>query len=352
MRILSVPLLLRYLNHGWTGVHLWLVVSVISAGFCLAQSSPDLEARFLTEAPQGWQDYREFAERLQGSVVITTKDHGKIIFQRRAEFRSNPKCRMLVFQYLEPKRDETVYAFNSAYEFSIRRKSNDAPWLLTHLEVGKKSMQEKGVLHEEWGVLTFLLNGGGLDVLELVRDQNFRVVSATSVNQDGAELIKIQYARPQPLATEGPRSMAPTIQSGTLLLDPNHFWTNRSSLANRAIRDGNQTLQLKFQLRDVSSRYPIPLRLTQTFENTVEGRKVAQTTELDFDLKELSRLPREEVFRLSAFGLPEPMGVPALSRSYTWLWIILAGFVLLALGLVLHRAARYKRRKGLFCHKG
>lgn len=49
-------------------------------------------------------------------------------------------------------------------------------------------------------------------------------------------------------------------------------------------------------------------------------------------------------FRMSAFGLPEPMGMPAVERGVRWyIWFIAAGFVCLVFGALL---LRWKRRSG------
>jgi hypothetical protein len=75
--------------------------------------------------------------------------------------------------------------------------------------------------------------------------------------------------------------------------------------------------------------------------------KVPTKRQLELDFRCNSVLPPDADFTLTAFDLPEPMGMPPVSRGYRYwyLWFLLAGAGLLAAGLLL-RWRLADRKKG------
>jgi hypothetical protein len=65
----------------------------------------------------------------------------------------------------------------------------------------------------------------------------------------------------------------------------------------------------------------------------------------DYDLRVPRRLPAADEFRLSAFGLPEPMGMPGPRRSHWYIWLALAGVGAILLALVCKKRARLLRER-------
>ncbi|MBA2227964.1 hypothetical protein H0921_17535 [thermophilic bacterium 2918] len=84
------------------------------------------------------------------------------------------------------------------------------------------------------------------------------------------------------------------------------------------------------------SGYPIPVRWT--LQND------AGVVTSEYDLRDEGVEPLEREFTLSAFGLPEPVGVE-WERPVRWyLWLMLAGMVCLVAGGVFYWLSR--RRAG------
>jgi hypothetical protein len=58
----------------------------------------------------------------------------------------------------------------------------------------------------------------------------------------------------------------------------------------------------------------------------------------EYDLRE-SPMPEDEEFTLTAYGLPEPLGISLPTRSRAWLWFALAGLAALGAGFLFRRIA-------------
>jgi hypothetical protein len=78
--------------------------------------------------------------------------------------------------------------------------------------------------------------------------------------------------------------------------------------------------------------------------NTDTGKKVVAKSEDNYDLKDPAQLPEYGEFTLSAFGLPEPMGMPAVTRRSSWwyLWFIVSALVCFAGAWYIRRRARIR----------
>lgn len=296
-----------------------------------ADESESLKQRFFQEAPRAWEEYGAYAQRLQGTAKRTITIDGKIHSIMHVEWKSNPRCKMALAQELLA-RDPIgeVFVFNARYGFNLKRKNSDAPWILTELQVGASHVGPKG--WDEFPALRLCINAHLYELPELIRLPNFRVVGVRTVQQDGLELCQIQFGSKQ--------------ADGILLLDPHRFWVLRQSSISEKNSDQVITAKQEIELRNPTAKYPIPKHwlLSKEFSNGPNGGKSDARVVEEFDVKELSAPPDDSEFTLTAFGLPEPMGIPTPAKSHAYLWIALAavGAVTLA---VLFRWMALRSRK-------
>ncbi len=327
---------------------LWAWLATVSVGPLRGDGPEQLKSRFLKEAPRAWDEYRAYAERLQGSLEGTTTVQGgpysgKPDSSSRLEFKSNPNCKLVLVQKRGPRyRSGSLDAFNGAYGFRLKRKAADVPWVLADLRVGARRYSPREWEDNGWtSLFACILAGGGESLPDLVRQQAFRVVRAGTVQRDGAELVQIDFENPHAWSPK----LSSSIQAGTLLLDPARFWILRSCTLRCNSGGLKSTLKADLELSDPSAKQPIPKRWVRVHDQPEreEGRLVV-THVADYDLREVSSSPGDEEFTLSAFGLPEPMGVPRVGRSGPrwYLWFMGLAILSLAIGAFLWR--RVQRR--------
>ena len=304
------------------------IAFALLAPFALrAGEAESLKARFATEAPLAWKEYQVYAERLQGVIETVGPVEGKEQERHRFECKSNMNCYVGITQQLLPKPRGWVHAYNSSYGFTLHRNTSDGPWILDKLKMGPKD-------EEFWkpGATTLRstcirISIGDLD--EVVRLPKFRVVGANKVSRGKAELCQIDYE------THGGEG------KGTLLLDPNRFWILHAYTIHSKDSGGSVINRAEIEFRDPLAKYPIPKRLIAASEVTpLKGSKFHAESVREFDLNEVSRLPSDEEFTLSAFGLPEPgRSAPKRTPWYLWLAGAAALCALIAFGF------RYLRRR-------
>lgn len=310
------------------GFALWALLALGWVAPLRANSSEELTAQFLDEAPGAWEKYRDFADRLQGSIQSTMTVGEKPHSSSRLEFKSNAQGRLVLYQAGPPGAPEgRLQVFNSVYGFLLSRKAADAPWAVKKVRMGDNRYDPQDWESNGWTSLYGCISAGGNRLTDLVRQPNFRVVRAATVQFDGAALVEINFANPHPWKA-GPFF---PVQAGSLLLDPAHSWTLRGFTLRYETQDGKSTVKADHELRDPAAKYPTQRRSVQVHDmpERKEGSLVV-TTVIESDLKEASRPPGDEEFILSAFGLPEPTGVTWPTRTRWYLWFIACGVLSLA----------------------
>lgn len=93
--------------------------------------------------------------------------------------------------------------------------------------------------------------------------------------------------------------------------------------------------EVEYEIIDHPSGFPlIKTRLSQGYVYPYKTKKkLTSQVRIDYEWEVNDSVPDAE-FTLSAFGLPEPMGVEPPERSRTWLWLISAALGLVALALL------------------
>jgi hypothetical protein len=309
-----------------SGLVIYIALSaVIAANGQNPQS--DWEQRFLSEAPACWQDYRVFAQGLQGSQTIRAESNGKAGLENRLEFKVNKVCRLLQDQALnnlnKNRGEKTVFAVNPDYSFTLQRRDPQSGWLITSLKMqadGRDARVDSDISAALDNNCILIAPYNNWFLIDLLRQPSFRVIRAAPVDANRGQWVQIDFDNTHPLIA-GAKGFFP-IQAGTLVLDPNRYWTVRSA---RLICQHGATkvvATIELEVRDLAGKYPIPKRYVEKRERRDGDDAPQRETWLrEFDLAEVSPLPADAEFRLSAFGLPEPPGLES-KRPFPWyLWL-------------------------------
>ncbi len=335
----------------WT---LLLVVAVASNG--QAVDPPTLTAFNLPEsAVATWERYRQFMTRLQGRITyeFTSYDPrvgGGLSVQRRVtkEVRQRPGAAMWREKEVWPEGDERVVLSNRYYSCSLRRRSGTDPWLLEQIvmQSDAKLPEMDGTVSEAVRGMTashYVLDGQFLP--EAIRSGVLRLTRVDPAYlMDGRTFTRFEYENQE--ARSGKRSWSGQIVGGWVVLDPGAGWCIRERLCHRKYADGLEECRFKFDYSVTSSGYPITRRIQVTCEGRIDKDKSYRFEAIIHPELAESDGPPEPEFTLSAFGLPEPVGVEWERKTPVYVWLILAAGVLGLLALVLRWLAHRRRTTG------
>jgi hypothetical protein len=309
-----------------------LLSLVVGIGSLKGQTSEELQQRFLNEAPHRWEEYRAKIEQFDGTVTVVMNVGSKPDFHVRFEYKHNSNCRLCLEQsLLKESPAGSLFAYNTRYGFSLARKTADQPWVVT----GYNLRQDDSVTPEVRETLSRLIllrklvRASTTDLADLVREPTFRILRALPVSHDGEDLVQIEFDNSHELALSSDKKSGKKfdpIQAGSLLLDPNRYWCVRACELRNKYINADAKIKVDVELRDLSAKFPVPKRIVESNDQTRPmGERLLVTFVTDFDLHEPLHLPPDDAFTLSAFGLPEPLGVTWSKPTRWYLWLSLAG---------------------------
>jgi hypothetical protein len=312
-----------------------------------------LKRRFLREAPPQWEEYDRVSRELQGVLAFSGTDSlQNSQDDSRLEYKTNGRGTVLrIFGKTKskgkanPQHDE-VYGFNPRYAFELRRKAVEAPWVLTkHLErrTGTDLGRATTRINSYLTCINFGVRCGYTrePLAELVRKPDFRVGSCRKVQKDGEELVEVAFTYS---FTEGPKKWRTNLK-GKLLFDPRQYWCWRSGDIQVTGDTINGTLKLRGTQSNKGDELPPLSRVWESEGDWVfpmAGVRNRKKLRYEATLSRPAELPADEEFRLSAFGLPEPVGVVWDKPTPTYVWLLAAAGVVGALAF----GFRYLARRG------
>lgn len=315
---------------------------------CVAQEENEPTRRFLAEAPQGWQRYLTFAQRLQMTATATRTgvDNGKplVTTRFRTECKQATNSAVRVQFSLEAKTDGEVIGSNPSYTFTLKRRTAERGWILVDLKFGKQAKgrdEDHKSIHDDvrWHVCG-CLTLWNLWLPDLIGDADFKITSVRPQIVGGLELVRVDFDYPK-RADNYPRPGALRITGGWMLLDAQHDWILREYEVFHMTRE-RSLIHRRFEFKEGSDRH---LLATHSKTN-IKGKEKESfdiISEADIQTEERPDLPSRE-FTLSAFGLPEPKGIVWEDGGSPWyLWFTAVGILCLCAGALLWR--RVRRRK-------
>lgn len=342
-----------FISHRWprlqAAVLLALLATSKSAFGQETASGPAIQRRLLAEAPAQWASYAARVNRLpsRATLVERTTRNGVLVRSRRAstEMKVMDHCAVWVSASLEPGTDGRVEGVNEKYAFTLRRESAKRGWALVELKTGDG---ERTWSDTRQKILQGITEGRDsalriwhLRLPVLLKDSAFRIVAVSVEHRGGVDLARVQFQYPK--GQENPKDGVVPLHGGWFLLDPQHYWIVREYEVYSMSPDV-YTYRRRIDIKESTTGFPLVTRVSGVSRGT-DGKDVWETTtEIDGIDLEPEVLP-DTAFTLSAFGLPEPVGVVWDQPSRYSLWFALGGAAALVAGVIFARLARRRAAK-------
>jgi hypothetical protein len=322
---------------------IWLGIS----GVCFAQE-PDLRAKVRSEAPNKWAEYlTAFSGRLRESSATSYTDwlgDGKPKPRAKGTVQYGTHGALEYHQKMEPAPGGGGYAFvlNEQYAFEVKRKSPEDQWLLVAI-----NLEPKGLTPHMEGVDMFTTKalgnigpfyvGGGISsyLPEMFKKTNFQITRASPWERDSRTLVRFEFR----LDTPAKKSRPAHTYQGWVVLDPDQFWRVCESEIQVDYADKSENMVVTSTVEcKMEGEYPTLTKWTIEGKGTLLGKPFHQTTIVDYTVDRND--PDASEFRLTAFGLKEPMGVTWSQPTRWWLWLSLSAVGAVALGVLLIKVKR------------
>jgi hypothetical protein len=325
---------------------------------CHGQKSESLREAFLTQAPQAWAEYRKWSNALQGSsnfrVEEETKDTPRRkILETRNEFKQRDGSILLVEKSVteegKPTEHVEVSVENPKYGFRLRKAAEDKPWVVVQYEPGLKfvgMLAPRAWVGDELG---FPVTFRGFRVASTQikfeypsREPGFKLLNVSAIARDGREWVKVEF-----VFDPGDKADLVALRGGWVVYDPTSHWVQHECALDCAVsgtegKDLSATCTVRFEYKDGKPGFPILKRMVMHRECKAKGYIEDSTMEWSMEETEAP----ESAFALSAFGLPDPMGMELPVQPSRWyLWFIGAAIASIVAGAVLWRQAA--RRKAV-----
>ncbi|MBI1831627.1 MAG: hypothetical protein HYR84_09280 [Planctomycetes bacterium] len=285
-----------------------LVLAMAAIQWCRAQDS-DLKSRLLKEAPSQWEEYGQFVAHLQGKKKSKATFGGKLLYEYTLEIKQNANCSLMSIHW-EPRSDPkesgsgNVFATNTQYAFSLKRKAKDAGWVLGDLEFQKNTPPASPLAmnaHEyARGHASLLLRATYTPLAELIKCKSFRVIEAKEVVHAERPAVRVEFDNSHPYK----RNTKPFIpeQKGVLVLDPANAWCLCHCDIVETYYGSEKRTRVDATYRETPEKFPIPARIVEHGESRADGTEEWKTffAEHEYQLEKPARLPPESEFTSSS----------------------------------------------------
>jgi hypothetical protein len=322
-----------------------LAMSSIAAGRPpAAPVDPTSVAKLASEVDTSCKDYLSKLASYQYVAVSEAIDHTTKKTQRyRVESRQNGTCNLMmqVYEGGEPRLNDQVRAVNSEYTFKLGRIPGKSDWFLKEYRrvnsprdaVDPFNMTESGdsILR---GISPYHVHLHWLP--DLLREPGFTI---TSLLPEG-EFMKITF---QHLPAPGKLPAQQSPEEGWVLLAPKQYWCVREFELIEKHPKATKTIQ---SVQEVTPGDDIPLRRRSTDRYTSRIHESGRVLSSEFVINsqyEKRKAPESE-FRLSAFGLPEPVETTPQKKTVPiYIWFLVAAASSAVFAAVFRYLARRKR---------
>lgn len=291
----------------------------------------DWRRRFESEAPAAWEAYRQASRFAQG--VYHFEDRAEEPPDRQeVEQKVNETCRLIRVNHVTEGYSE-VLAENPRYSFRLR-SGRGGEWVLTELNMADRAdtdpARELRTRLDAWRTSAdgaIRIGSNAKLLTEVLSAPGTRITAVTPKSNAGAELVEVRFETRQASERD--------IAGGTLLLDPARNWlpVQATAFIREKQVSGSHTTDYEYGPGPAFQ----PRRGVQKHEYTLTGEaepmRYTRTWEGEFQIP--ARLPDSREFTLSAFGLPEPVGVTweRPTPRYVWFLTAAAGCGLLGFAL-------------------
>jgi hypothetical protein len=309
------------------GIFVWLA----GAGSASAQDHSPLEKRLFAEGPQAWEAEENFWLTLEGTAsgVRRIQSQGKETDNARLRM-SWKQCNGNMLNQSETFQsgswNGSINGENSEYTFVLGRSSEERPWVIK--EVNKKTVKSLDAWNGRKTLVPDLIFAPVTHTLpQVFRSRGFKCVNVAPEPTTGEELVRLTFT----FSPEGKNRLT----GGWLVLDPSHYWVIRRGEVDADLGDkkkGTAKWTVQHDYKEGSNHHPIITRKVLKGKGWEDGRLIFESDfSIDaYDLHERATIPESE-FRLSAYGLPEPLWAQP-KKTHWYFWLGLAGILCLMLG--------------------
>lgn len=324
------------------GVGLMLSAPGVVSGQPGTASSEALQKRFAREAPRGWAELNKWNESIEvrGTIDESQDDRkirtGTIRYSRNGDGMLAEEST----RYWSPPSagGKGLFALNRDYGFWVQQKTDAAPWVLQHIDIGGP---EKGIILREIRTRYFFVYAPhshfdpDRPFSDLANDKDFRWTGYEVVSREGRELVKASYE----WSRKWDRYPEPTRYEGYILFDPENHWACVEKFMRVLTKQRGLGV---VSLRRVTYGEPMvgpvrPFRKAETFEKWVDDTAWGKDSyRLTFTVTHIGHPDADEsAYKLSGYGLPEVLSEPPVrARSRLWLWLVGAAAVCALLSVV------------------
>jgi hypothetical protein len=337
-------------------------ISLVMAFFVLSTSAVssqtnEMESRFLSEAPVKWAELTNKSRENCGTYTETKcmmKDGAKQV-QRKTTVEwkvIGDNAITLSRTYLSDAKvpsDEAVAGANSQYLFDISKKKTKSDWLLDSIVLNPTQGEDAGLDNPKHFPRTAYRRSlrhffcCGEFITNLLADKvfQFKVVGNCATMKENPALVVIPFRFR--CSTKKGQSFVEYCQ-GTLTLDSSRYWIINSysaeltqrTLSPQGIEGPDQPDRAKLS---VNYRYnnldgmPVVASAVETHTYISSGNLPTITeTVTEFQIHKVGDLNESE-FRLTRFGLPEPIGATPPKANSLTKYFLLGGLGLLAIAI-------------------
>lgn len=317
-------------------------------------SGRDAQDDFRKQAPQGWTKLAHCSRNGHERCRLTETHRHRLIRNTILEILKRDGW-VVVAESNTP--DETrgmskraVRGFNNNYGFWLTQQSESPPMcILRSVYTGESGPSR---MHDDIRrYYYFALTGGYMldpdkSLIETFTDDSFRWHDATPIQVGVQSCIKVAYSRTR---TFEPLVSGPVHYKGHMIFDPNnswalieHYWscTNPSKgIPRRCVERFTYSDQPIGGIRRIreyweSSRWDD--------EGSMDDSASTHQIRCEWILTD-DRAAAADQFFLTAYALPEPVGVTPPSPRRTWLWLLLSAAVAAVVAAIIRRR-NYMRR--------
>jgi len=222
---------------------------------------------------------------------------------------------------------EVITSRNADYAFLINRIAKDAKCTLGGLEqnISESNISAKiieAVANARASAIgNWFVNYEPLD--RLVASPTFRLIDAEEIEWKGTKAVKVAFERPD--TRDVLRDFGPSY----LICDTSQHW----AILEYELKVGPTAVQhVEMDFGEAINGFPIPKKMVRRSFGT-QGVKSVRRIVFDIELLRTS-VPDSE-FRLSHYGLPEPVFTKSSRRG--WLWYLAGGIALITFGVMIRR---------------
>jgi hypothetical protein len=281
------------------------------------ETSENLLARFKAETSQAWK-LNETADESPGIIKIATKilnySDGELT---QTEEKSALLWRKDGFYLFEPAQSRgggrKIFGKNLHYSYSILKEDEKDGYTLDKLRLER----QKG-----FGEIP-------LDLFPYIKPNSYGFIPSLGQLSKVISSPRFKTVRAEEIETRFVRVHFNTVLiiphkevnvTGWMDFEPNNAWALQR--CEYEVSPGTTSKVVKTFSLSQRAGYR-PCESWEVVQGSAKGEKWERREKAQFEIVDPST-PMDEIFTLSHYGLPEPMGVPPPERPRTWIWLIAA----------------------------